>query len=193
MKELSIEQKAKRYDEAIEIAKKINNEQQAQPFNVMTRVFPELKESEDERIRKDLIIYLRSVLSNKKYGDKFIEDWIAWLEKQGKTSPVFSNSSNIGKDEQKQEWSEEDEKMWTIISDLLWDGYKLSDKKVSWDDIRDWIKPKIESIIPQNTWKPSDEQIETLSHMIEAVESEWAYEETIGRELLKQLKKLTEE
>jgi hypothetical protein len=30
----------------IEIAKEINNEQRAQPFNVMTRVFPELKESE---------------------------------------------------------------------------------------------------------------------------------------------------
>ena len=44
-------------------------------------------ESEDERIRKDLIIYLRSILANKKYGDKFIESWIDWLEKQGeKTS-----------------------------------------------------------------------------------------------------------
>ena len=40
MKELSIEEKAKRYDEAIEIAREINNEQFAQPFNIMTRVFP---------------------------------------------------------------------------------------------------------------------------------------------------------
>lgn len=47
----SIEEKAKRYDEAIEIAKEINNEQRAQPFNVMARVFPELKESEDEKNR----------------------------------------------------------------------------------------------------------------------------------------------
>lgn len=47
MKELSIEEKARRYDEALEIAKKINNEQRAQPFYVMTRVFPELKESGD--------------------------------------------------------------------------------------------------------------------------------------------------
>ena len=48
MKELSIEEKAKRYDEAIERAKEINNEQQAQPFDVMTRVFPELKESDED-------------------------------------------------------------------------------------------------------------------------------------------------
>ena len=34
---MTIEEKAKRYDEALEIAKEINNEQRAQPFNVMTR------------------------------------------------------------------------------------------------------------------------------------------------------------
>ena len=33
-----------KYKEALERAKEINNEQRAQPFNVMTRVFPELKE-----------------------------------------------------------------------------------------------------------------------------------------------------
>ena len=54
MKELSIEEKAKAYDEAIEIAKEINNEQRAQPFNVMTRVFrpatpEEIPHSESEQ------------------------------------------------------------------------------------------------------------------------------------------------
>ena len=48
----SIEEKAKRYDEALEKAEKIHNEHKAQPFNVMLKVFPELAESEDERIRK---------------------------------------------------------------------------------------------------------------------------------------------
>ena len=60
MKELSIEEKAKRYDEAIKLAKEINNEQRAQPFNVMTRVFPELKENEDEKIRISLIKFFTS-------------------------------------------------------------------------------------------------------------------------------------
>ena len=58
-------------------------------------IFPELRESEDEKIRKDLIIYLRSILSNKKYGDKFIEGWIAWLEKQGENAN-FRNKIQIG-------------------------------------------------------------------------------------------------
>jgi uncharacterized protein YbgA (DUF1722 family) len=82
MKELSIEEKARRYDKALARARNIVNS-----INVgligkdsFEAVFPELAESEDEKIRKDLIIYLRSVLSNKKYGDKFIESWIAWLE-----------------------------------------------------------------------------------------------------------------
>jgi hypothetical protein len=34
-----------KYEEALERAKEINNEQRAQPFNIMTKVFPELKES----------------------------------------------------------------------------------------------------------------------------------------------------
>ena len=81
--ELSIEQKAKRYDEAIEIAKKINNEQQTQPFNIMTRVFPELKESEDERIRNEIILYIgaRNDISLDIHNK-----WLSWLEKQGENS-----------------------------------------------------------------------------------------------------------
>ena len=58
MKELSIEEKAKRYDEAIERAREINNEQRIQPYDIMTRVFPELKESEDERIRKEITEFI---------------------------------------------------------------------------------------------------------------------------------------
>ena len=82
MKELSIEQKAQRYDEAIAIAREINNEQRAQPFNVMTRVFPELKESEGERIRKHLIGVVELYYGNTDEQEK--KDCLAWLEKQAK-------------------------------------------------------------------------------------------------------------
>ena len=79
---MTIEEKAKAYDE---VRKKI-----AIRFgsNVADEIFSQFEMSEDERIRKDLIIYLRSVLSNKKYGDKFIESWIAWLEKQAEQKPI---------------------------------------------------------------------------------------------------------
>ena len=86
MKELSIEEKAKRYDEALERAKEINNEQHAQPFNVMTRVFPELKEkeSDDERIRKDIISHFTKRIEGSSFDEvrEKYKIWIAWLEKQ---------------------------------------------------------------------------------------------------------------
>ena len=85
MKELSIEEKAKAYDEVREkIAIRFGS-------NVADEIFSQFEMSEDERIRKAIIVYLRSILSNKKYGDKSIEYWIAWLEKQ---KPIW--------------WSEED-------------------------------------------------------------------------------------
>lgn len=52
MKELSIEEKAKAYDEAIERAESIYNETaipSATTKGICTYIFPELKESEDEK------------------------------------------------------------------------------------------------------------------------------------------------
>lgn len=68
-----LEEKAKRYDEAIERTKKIYGN------IVMERIFPELKES-DERIRKEIISILHNAYwtSNK---NRFNE-LVAWLEKQ---------------------------------------------------------------------------------------------------------------
>ena len=91
MKELSVKEKAQRYDEAIEQLRTMMPNWENLSYNGKTflqdlvHIIPELKESEDEQIRKDLIVYLRSILSNKKYGDKFIEGWIAWLEKRRQT------------------------------------------------------------------------------------------------------------
>ena len=83
MKELSIEQKAKRYDEAINI---IRNLVKAGLIyeDAAIQVFPELKESEDKKIVKELLTFFREsihgghILTNKEY-----DSWIAWLEKQG--------------------------------------------------------------------------------------------------------------
>jgi hypothetical protein len=90
MKELSIEQKARRYDEAKYIMKEYLESGNAGVIaeNTIKKAFPELAEDEDERIRKDIVTYLKSILSNKKYGDKFIESWISWLEKQGEKKHV---------------------------------------------------------------------------------------------------------
>lgn len=90
MKELSIEEKAKAYDKAIKV---INDnlgalneivETGAEVVNIQSiqncfyKAFPELKESNDERIRKEILNYI-----DKSTGCK---RWIAWLEKQSNTN-----------------------------------------------------------------------------------------------------------
>lgn len=87
MEELSIEQKAKRYDEALARAREIHSEGKSQCHNVMTKVFPELKESEDEQHRKWILEYLYDGL--RKSDEQFKKQFkcaISWLEKQGEKS-----------------------------------------------------------------------------------------------------------
>lgn len=95
MKELSIEEKAKRYDDAIKIAKDSFNYPDYPGFIRADVVFPELKESEDERIRKDLITYIKSIKGNTFDLTMRSKDWLAWLEKQGEKKPFDYENANI--------------------------------------------------------------------------------------------------
>jgi len=88
MRELTIEEKAARYDEAINIARKINSgEGVAAPSGWTTCevIFPELKENEDEKIRKELIRAFKSLNTIKVWNGIERTDILAWLEKQGET------------------------------------------------------------------------------------------------------------
>lgn len=92
MKELSIEEKAQAYDEALERAKSKLHYSDKPCFVDVTEIFPELKESEDEKIKKWLIEKQREWLQDQERGGymdnenliKTIKKSIAWLEKQGK-------------------------------------------------------------------------------------------------------------
>ena len=96
------EEKAKAYDEALLIAKpKIkNNKDHVLYENDVIEIFPELKESEDEKIRKDLIQWIDE-FPDTIWRGHYKKDVIDWLEKQG---------------EQKPAWGEEDEKM---VKDII--------------------------------------------------------------------------
>lgn len=84
----SIEEKAKRYDDVLDRAKKELNtcgSQDCDAARQIFRFFPELKESEDERIRKSLLDFCKiaatgqtSILANSIDFNKCL----AWLEKQ---------------------------------------------------------------------------------------------------------------
>lgn len=93
MKELSIEEKAKRYNEAIEIARKINNGDDvtaAPGWTTYEVIFPELRESEDEIIRKELIKLMKKMSNTivENYTTIEISTFISWLEKQDEQNPT---------------------------------------------------------------------------------------------------------
>lgn len=96
------EEKAKAYDEALLIAKsKIKNNKDFVLYeDDVIEIFPELKESEDEKIRKDLIQWIDE-FPDTIWRGHYKKDVIDWLEKQG---------------EQKPAWGEEDEKM---VKDII--------------------------------------------------------------------------
>ena len=98
MKELSIEEKAKAYDEVIDkvahfIKKHVglgcmihpNSSEAKELFNI----FPILKESEDERIIESLLEYLHTLPNHYAHSGVCAPEWIAWLEKQEEKNLAF--------------------------------------------------------------------------------------------------------
>ena len=84
MKELSIEEKAKAYDNIIEKANKMHCENCEACQICIEELIPELKESEDERIRKDIIVLVKDWWDRvNKDNISTKEQMIAWLEDQG--------------------------------------------------------------------------------------------------------------
>lgn len=85
MKKLSIEQKAKRYDEALERMKAWVKGEYPEYFTEAQKaaefIFPELKESEDDRIRKAILGLVMQ--SSEILGNQNQSNMITWLEKQG--------------------------------------------------------------------------------------------------------------
>ena len=109
MEELSIEEKAKTYDEALERARiwKDKSGMPADKQGILDDIFPELAGSEDEQIRKELTKHLKEgVEGYMPAGDSSdYRRWLDWLEKQGKSS------------DQIHYWTEEE--IEPIISDYL--------------------------------------------------------------------------
>ena len=90
MKELSIKEKAKRYDKALEKARQLCAYPTSKPFiSDLQDLFPELKESEDEKIKK----WIRKELESKYVVDNIVNNVmadkaLAWIEKQGEQKPT---------------------------------------------------------------------------------------------------------
>lgn len=79
-------EKANAYDEAIEKARKLYNSEETSAYIKLTceNIFPELKESKDEMIKKAIIEFFESEDDNTTYSLVRKKDIITWLKKQGK-------------------------------------------------------------------------------------------------------------
>ena len=90
MKELSIEDKAKRYNEALQRTRRWYDSNTNEGYRgIFEDIFPELKESKDEKIKK--VIYGWIYTQPSQFFDSGFskEEMLAWLEKQGEQKPVI--------------------------------------------------------------------------------------------------------
>ena len=156
--------------EKFEEAKRLYETANADQRYVLESLFPELKESEDEKIRKALIKFFTLSDDNADYQccGVHYKDIVAWLERQ-EYKPI--------------EWSEEDENRINDTIYFLETAKKHYACTVELDACIDWVK----SIKHQNRWKPSERQKEALLWCV--VHLGGADRQTLG-ELLEELNKL---
>ena len=140
-------------------------------------IFPQLRESEDERMAE---MAIKAVLSPE--AQSCIKSWgvspddvIAWLEKQKEQKPA--------------EWSEEDEKAIEEICNII-----VANSKYGY--LGRYYAPelveKLKSLRPH--WKPSEGQIQALEYVVSSIPPNYLKEQeyvmTLIGQVIQQLKKL---
>ena len=87
----------KKYKEALRKARVYHTGGSINDTHITEVIFPELKESDDERIRKELIaIYSVGAKVNAKTGDISDKDIVTWLEKQGEKQNTINVLPSLG-------------------------------------------------------------------------------------------------
>ena len=141
----------KLYEEALSRARDLHDNYalgQPQTWSTCEKIFPELRESEDEEHRKWILEYLYDGLrkSDEQFKDHF-KTAIDWLEAQGE-------QKSTDKVEQPAEWSKEDKRNFDIIYGIIYNSCNAEDAS----RLIEWLL----SLRPQKQWKPSDNELEVL-------------------------------
>ena len=143
------------------------------------KIILELKESEDERIRKNIICWLKNIEGQTIPINEY-NSALAWLERQ--------------KEQKSAEWSEEDE---AAYGDLIWCIEQARKSAKDENDLgniwftENWVKNRLKFLRPQPHWKPSEELIYSLGTVVKGYDNC-----TVGsvaynlKELYEQLRKL---
>ena len=91
-----------KYDNLVETLKSARNDEGKNGYtfkSVIDSILPELRESEDEKIREELIDRFKSLKPNFSWYEIPIDDILSWLEKQKEQKPVeIVNGEDYGVD-----------------------------------------------------------------------------------------------
>lgn len=126
----------KKYKNALEWARKVMQGKVGFVLDEVLEKFPELKDSEDERIRKAIIKLVDE------HSDGTME-MLAWLEKQG---------------EQKSAWSENDERLFISALWHVKNSCGNGGKNSGEFEVYNWLKSLKERVQPQQEWTMQDEE-----------------------------------
>ena len=181
---MTTEEKAKRYDEAIERANELNyvSDKDSLQRKTVDHIFPELKESEDERISKALIYFIKqSEIKGtiRTYLGVTEKEMLAWLEKQDKKDEEILilkdqieslHAARIAlkevhkielenQGEQKPaEWRITDEDMFrTAVWHIKNSISKGKPDTITKSDILDWFITFKDRVQPKQEWSEKDE------------------------------------
>lgn len=166
----------KLYNESLERAKNVLNGKATdrEPgTSISEYIFPVLKELEEEKIRKELVEYLKHYSGGDNISIKFPK-WIAWLEKQkpiiedepivideGKAEMDYCFTKMMNGEKVSSSWSEDDERMCNSsirACQYMVEHFENSTKDC--EDSIDWLKSLKDRVQPQ--WKPSEEELNAL-------------------------------
>lgn len=128
-KELTIEEKAQRYDKALDNARYYHKEMGNDRDDIkciLEECFPQLQESEDDIIREQILDYFVAKKVNE--PQPVLDSWIAWLEKQGK---------------EKSSWTEEDidhvESILKRLEGMCKEGATFTQTRFAVSEDIDWL------------------------------------------------------
>lgn len=187
----------KKYNEALERAKAYYNElHNCRAKDELESIFPELRESEDERIRKviyKLMLGMREEIFTSQDDIVTKDKALAWLEKQKEQKPNFDthweNGSMVCEQKKpKPAWSEEDEKKIHFLSRLIefqvkddeycfGEGFRMISKQEAIEMLKS-LRPQpkrdckdcamfLNGKCTKPQWKPTEEQMEAFKGYIE--------------------------
>ena len=172
------------YKEKLEEAKRLYETANQDQRYVLESLFPELAESEDERIRKTLVEFFTDWGKSRSHCWSFsIPKILAWLEKQGekKSQRMISAEAKEAMYD-KPAWSEEDEEMLTeIITDVKFAQDEFAKDKnpqsqmnqIIFEEEINWLESIKDRVIPQpkSAWSEDDELV--VEDIEEAIINYW--------------------